>query len=119
MSDWPHDELDKWAEALPDRRKVEDFLDWLDEQRMEVAVWADGDRWPRPVTESRDSLLNRYFEIDAKRLDDQRRALLKAHTAAAMADPPSRRGANERQDNQGVGGGVRQRCNPQGRGKRG
>ena len=70
------DELDKWAASMDDRRTIEDFLDWLEEQRIEPCVWTEDAKWPRPLTEGRAGLLNRYFQIDAKRLDDQRRGLL-------------------------------------------
>jgi hypothetical protein len=70
------DELDKWAAAIDDRCKLEDFLDWLGEQRIEPCQWTEKARWPMPMAEGRVGLLNRYFGIDAKRLDEQRRALL-------------------------------------------
>ena len=70
------DELDKWSDALPSRRIVDDFLEWLSEQRMEVCEWTEDAKWPMPLAQSRDRLLNRYFDINEKKLEDQRRALL-------------------------------------------
>lgn len=71
-------ELAKWSEAMEDRVTVESFLEWLQEQRIVLASWGDGStpRWPLPITESRNDLLNRYFHIDAKALESERRALL-------------------------------------------
>jgi hypothetical protein len=68
--------LDRWATTANDRRTIEDFLDWLEAQRIEPCQWSEGARWPIPMVEGRAGLLNRYFEIDARRLDEERRALL-------------------------------------------
>lgn len=65
-------ELDKWAEAMPDRRKILDFLEWCEAE----GVWLEDQRGRLAV--SRDALLNRFFEIDPRRLEDARRALLES-----------------------------------------
>jgi hypothetical protein len=69
-------ELDKWAANHADRMVIELFLEWCDEQRLEICAWDEDARWPRPIVESRDRLLNRYHEVDEARLEEQRRALL-------------------------------------------
>jgi hypothetical protein len=69
-------ELDKWAEALPTRNTVREFLEWLDAQKLEVAAWLPSGTRMLPVLEDRERLLDRYFDIDAARLERERVALL-------------------------------------------
>lgn len=71
--------LDRWAANIDERRTIEAFLDWCEEQRIELAQWGDR-RWPEPLT-SRSALLDRYHEIDQQQLDKERRALLAEATA--------------------------------------
>jgi len=67
--------LDRWAENLPDRRIVECFLEWCSERRIELCVWNDDARWPRPVLGGANVLLDQYHEIDRQQLERERRVL--------------------------------------------
>lgn len=66
------DMLSRWAEKLNDRTAIEEFLDWCEEQNIELRY----DR-TEPVVESRRTMLNRYHGIDERQLDDERRELIR------------------------------------------
>lgn len=71
------DELDKWAEHVDERRKIEAFIDWCwEERKLSLDTDTAG---PIPRL---DDLLNDYFHIDYERLEAQRRALLDEHRRA-------------------------------------
>lgn len=71
------DELDRWAECIAERRRLEAFLEWCyTEKRMDLEGIDD------TVCIDRDALLNDYFHIDYARLEEQRRALLDEHRRA-------------------------------------
>lgn len=72
-------QLDKWAEELPTRNVVREFLEWCDEQQIELASWLPGGNRLRPLTEERERMLDRYFGIDAMQLERERMALLEKH----------------------------------------
>jgi len=69
-------ELDKWADAQTEMTVILYFLDWLEAQRMEIAVPRETGNWLRPITESRTEMLYRYFKINAVKLEHERRALI-------------------------------------------
>jgi hypothetical protein len=66
------DELDHWAVNVEHRTIIENFLDWCDLKRLELTSYHDGSN-PR-VQE----LLDCYHNIDRKRLEAQRRALVES-----------------------------------------
>lgn len=51
-------------------QKIGEFLDWLEEQRIEL-VHADD-----KFVDSKEKLLARFFEIDLKKLEDEKRKML-------------------------------------------
>lgn len=69
-------ELKKWAAAQPSLSTLRDFLEWLDEQKLEVAAWRPSGNWMMPVVEDRERMLARYLGIDLNALEHERRALL-------------------------------------------
>ena len=83
-------EIQKFADTADRRRVVEFFLDWLDAEGIELRT-----REGAPVIERRDLLVCRYFDIDAARLESERRALLDAERERvldSMAAELARRG---------------------------
>jgi hypothetical protein len=69
-------EMAKWAAARMSMMAVEEFLDWCDENGLELAT-RDGYRL-YPHYEDRQKILDRHFGIDAVKLENERRALLDA-----------------------------------------
>lgn len=69
-------ELEKHADAVPSMRVIGDFLDWCEEQKIELAVPTPSGRWLQPHNEGREATFQRYFGIDANKLENERRALL-------------------------------------------
>lgn len=68
-------ELDKFAEAVPSIQVLDEFLDWCDQQKIELATWTNRNRM-LPLTEGRTQMFARYFKIDTVKLENERRALL-------------------------------------------
>ena len=62
--------IDKWAEALPDRRTITAFWEWLEER---VNRLEQSDSMAHLSIEQE---LDKYCEIDRKKLEDERRALI-------------------------------------------
>lgn len=77
--------LDAMLKVAPDSQKIGDFLDWLSEQGIQLAKWGK-DEYDEdvliPIHEGPSALLHRYFNIDAKEEERERRRLL-----AWVADP--------------------------------
>ena len=72
------DQLDLWAAHHAEAVTIESFLQWCEGEGMSLMVYPEGRQIPRIVTEPRGSILYRYFGVDPKRLENQRRALLEA-----------------------------------------
>lgn len=70
-------ELEKFADAVPSMQIIREFLDWCEEQKIELASPLRNGNLLYPLSEGRETMLARYFKIDAKRLESERRALLK------------------------------------------
>lgn len=70
-------ELEKWAQAQPTLSAIRGFLEWCDEQHIELASWLPSGHRMMPIIEGREDLLARYLEIDTKQLERERAALLK------------------------------------------
>lgn len=93
-------ECDKLRKRLDEWNAIYPFIEWLQENRMCVAVWRDPEApytnmftgetgtikemadWllenPYPYGQPIDDLLYAYFEVDPKELERERRALLKS-----------------------------------------
>ncbi len=71
-------ELEKWAEVAESASVIEDFLDWCGEQGWSLHVYPDDRSVPRPVIESRERIIYRFFNVNIPRLEEQRRALLES-----------------------------------------
>lgn len=61
----PPTELDKWAAVHEQAKTITDFLEWCAEERIEPTSFAS------PL-----NLIHRYFNIDAAKLERERRELL-------------------------------------------
>lgn len=70
-------QLDKWSDAQPAMITLREFLEWLDRQKIELAVWRPHGTSMLPITEDRERLLARFLEIDEAELERERRAILK------------------------------------------
>ena len=71
-SEYP--EHDKLRAIRHQSQTVGDFLEWLEENGMEVGVW-DGD-WFHPSNRNKESLLAAYFEIDQAKLEREKRVMI-------------------------------------------
>lgn len=71
-------EINKHAAVQPNMRSIRDFLEWCDSQKIELATWMPSGRWMFPISEDRERMFARYFEIDEARLERERRALLES-----------------------------------------
>ncbi len=71
------DQLDLWAKSHGEAVTVENFLAWCEGQGWALHAYRDGRNTPDMVMEPRGAMLYRYFGVDPKRLEEQRRALLK------------------------------------------
>jgi hypothetical protein len=71
-------ELDKIKAARADTQAAGDFLEWLDEQGIELSKWEGGLGWGvyEQIDETRESLLARWKGIDLAAAERERRALL-------------------------------------------
>lgn len=70
-------ELKKWRWAEEEVAVVNDFLDWCEQQRIELAVPRTEGRWSLvPIDCTRTTLLYRYLGIDPTKLENERREIL-------------------------------------------
>ncbi len=69
-------ELEKHADAVPSMRIIGEFLDWCEEQKIELAEPTPSGKWLQPRIEGREAMFQRYFGISAAKLEKERRALL-------------------------------------------
>jgi hypothetical protein len=84
--------LDKRAPILELSNAIGEFLDWLPSQGIHLAVYGTPpyDRMLFPTAPHPSELLHRYFEIDPKAEEAERRALLAwAAEEAAKPDGPT------------------------------
>ena len=78
----PH--LNRMVEVHAESQAIGEFLEWLGKQRIDLCSVISGsghDRWA-PITDGTEKLLARYFDIDLDAVENERRALLAAHSAA-------------------------------------
>lgn len=82
-------ELEKMRLAQKSSRVLTDFLDWLSENGYAICRWQDyvrhsdelGDYTPscwHPKRNSHEQLLADFFNIDMKKIEEERRALLES-----------------------------------------
>lgn len=69
--------LDRWAANHEERRTIQRFLDWCQEEhQVELCEWPAGANWPSAYPGGMQKLLDLYHEIDQQQLDKERRELL-------------------------------------------
>lgn len=73
-------EAEKFIAAKPKAEVLSEFLDWLDGEGIALAEsvpkYAYHSATHAPISESRESLLCRFFGIDRDELERERRAIL-------------------------------------------
>lgn len=74
--------LDSWADAQASLNTIRGFLEWCDEQKIELATWMLGGHRMLPLNEDREAMLARYLDIDTVQLERARQALLKKARAS-------------------------------------
>jgi hypothetical protein len=90
MNDYP--EHNKLRAIQPFSQKIGEFLDWLEEQKIELVMhhehssacedengdhkcgYCNGEE--QPIYESKEKMLARFFEIDLKKLDMEKEEML-------------------------------------------
>lgn len=74
-------ELEKHSQTVEQRKTIEEFLDWLNENKILLGGYikpfkdSDTERMA-PILQNRQELLDEYFDIDPVQLDKERRELL-------------------------------------------
>ena len=73
--------LDLNAETFDERITIMRFIDWLNMQNMEIAVYTEEELrkdYPRlvSISENLERMLDRFFEIDSKQLEEEKKKLL-------------------------------------------
>lgn len=85
MSEMP--ECKKLSKRTVEWNIIFPFLEWLSENNMCIAVWnskkdVGNDHYllenPRPIGQSPESLLYKYFQIDVNKLEQERRKILES-----------------------------------------
>lgn len=75
-------ECDRMLVVAPESQKIGEFLDWLSEQGIHLASYEEVEEYRDEQLVVRhepfDRLLARYFEIDLKKVEAERRAILAA-----------------------------------------
>lgn len=71
-------EINKHASVLSHMNTVREFLEWLDGRQIELGSREFHGERLLPHHEDREAMLNRFFEIDTVKLENERRALLES-----------------------------------------
>lgn len=82
-------QLARIQEVREASQAIGEFLDWLSEQRIDLAAVVPGsghDRWA-PITEGSESLLARHFGVDLRAAEAERRAVLADFAKVAGSAP--------------------------------
>lgn len=86
MTNYP--EHERLKEIRGHSRAIGDFIEWLGERKMPICklhtgpdFLSDGEYFP--YQDSTDAILAEYFEIDLKRLEDEKQAMIDALRAPA------------------------------------
>jgi len=69
-------ELDKLSHAHNETNTVRRFLDFLEEAGLVLARYHEKPDWLYAATERPKDLVNSFFELDPKKIEEERRALL-------------------------------------------
>lgn len=81
MSAYPeHDKLKGLNGA---NNTVGDFIEWLAENGYVIAEWGDSGNYLEAATIGRDALIALFFEINPRKLEDEKRAMLDSLTKEA------------------------------------
>jgi hypothetical protein len=75
-------EHEKETLLAPAALVISEFLDWLGGQGIELAKW-DGEYLP-PLNEPNPRIINRFLQIDEKRLEQERKEMLAAQRAESI-----------------------------------
>jgi len=72
-------ELEKHSKTFKQRVVVEEFLDWLEKEKIQLGSYFKDQDFVSlsPILQNRQELLDQYFGVDPVQLDKERRALLK------------------------------------------
>lgn len=55
---------------------IANFLDWCQSKGMELCLWPDDADHPRAVREPTAAILARYFDIDEKKIEAEKQAMI-------------------------------------------
>lgn len=82
-------ELDRLAAIHDDRTVISDFIYWLGTQGIHMMRWvkSDDDEGWVPVGRDAEQLIADYYEIDLKKVEKERRAILAHVRATQITDP--------------------------------
>lgn len=80
-------ELERFAAAVPSMHVIREFMAWCEGQKIELAEPTPSGRHLQPRTEGIEHMMARYFGIDLVRLENERRDLLKMHSANTTNNP--------------------------------
>lgn len=69
-------ECEKLTRVSEESNKIGNFLDWLAEKNIVLAIYETRDELLYPLRKSFEKLLAEYFEIDLNKVEQERRALL-------------------------------------------
>jgi hypothetical protein len=69
-------ELDKWENVYKDHGKLNEFLDFLNEQGLTICTLHKDTESFLPTLQTRVDMLAQYFNIDLGKLDIERKQLL-------------------------------------------
>lgn len=73
----PTPELDKMSAAKTQSQPAGEFLEWLLGEKGFVLAKYEGDaNYPHPIYETIEELLAEHFEIDLKKIEEEKRAML-------------------------------------------
>ena len=67
-------EIDKMKAIAGESQKIGNFIEWLNQNQMEIVVIKHGKRWS--VTGSIETMLAKYFEIDLIKVDKEKQMIL-------------------------------------------
>lgn len=77
-------ECEKLSAVSDERRTLSEFFEWLESRGMLLCTYEPDFQIPWPVTKSNDTLIYEFLEIDPKKLDQERRAMLASLTEDAQ-----------------------------------
>lgn len=68
----------KLSESSDERRTINDFVEWLQQKGIWLCDREEGSNFAeyRPIAKRSDELVMEYLEIDTKKLEEERRAIL-------------------------------------------